>query len=186
MAEIDCDGDGKPLCDANAISMLPTIKYGDPNELQEYHPQELTYNELSSFAHENLKPLCLPTRLEFCSDEEKALVESYMAMTMDELDAKISELESIANEAIGTFDAEVFKLQQTFEQLDAEREARFKSILDSGLTTLGMVRNLAESDASEEAEVTSGTITHPDDEGVSNETEEDDLKSETCSSCEVL
>ena len=36
MADVDCTAAGKPLCDSNGIKGFPTIKYGDPSDLQTY------------------------------------------------------------------------------------------------------------------------------------------------------
>jgi len=36
VADVDCTAAGKPLCDANGVKGYPTIKYGDPSDLQDY------------------------------------------------------------------------------------------------------------------------------------------------------
>ena len=36
IADADCTADGKPICDANGVKGFPTLKYGDPNDLQDY------------------------------------------------------------------------------------------------------------------------------------------------------
>ena len=36
VADVDCTAAGKPLCDANGVRGYPTIKWGDPDALQEY------------------------------------------------------------------------------------------------------------------------------------------------------
>ena len=36
IGDVDCTADGKPLCDANGVRGYPTIKYGDPSDLQDY------------------------------------------------------------------------------------------------------------------------------------------------------
>jgi hypothetical protein len=36
IADVDCTAAGKPLCDTKGVRGFPTIKYGDPNDLQDY------------------------------------------------------------------------------------------------------------------------------------------------------
>merc|ERR1719219_2395152 len=36
VADVDCTTEGKPLCDSNGVKGFPTIKYGDPNNLEAY------------------------------------------------------------------------------------------------------------------------------------------------------
>ena len=36
VADVDCTAAGKPLCDSNGVKGFPTIKYGDPSDLQDY------------------------------------------------------------------------------------------------------------------------------------------------------
>lgn len=34
--DVDCTAAGQPLCEANGVKGYPTIKYGDPEDLQDY------------------------------------------------------------------------------------------------------------------------------------------------------
>jgi len=36
VADVDCTAAGKPLCDSNGVRGFPTIKYGDPSNLEDY------------------------------------------------------------------------------------------------------------------------------------------------------
>ena len=36
VADVDCTAEGKPLCDAHGVKGFPTIKWGDPSDLQDY------------------------------------------------------------------------------------------------------------------------------------------------------
>ena len=36
VADVDCTAEGKPLCDSNGVEGFPTIKYGDPSNLEKY------------------------------------------------------------------------------------------------------------------------------------------------------
>mmetsp|Transcript_59243 Transcript_59243/g.173283 ORF Transcript_59243/g.173283 Transcript_59243/m.173283 type:complete len:231 (+) Transcript_59243:150-842(+) len=87
--DVDCTTDGKDLCEKQGVQGYPTIKYGDPDNLQAYEG-EREYEALKKFADENLGPVCGPEQLELCSEEDKALLESFLAMPKAELEAKIA------------------------------------------------------------------------------------------------
>ena len=36
VADVDCTADGQSLCSTKGVSGYPTIKYGDPTDLQDY------------------------------------------------------------------------------------------------------------------------------------------------------
>ena len=49
IAESDCIGDGEALCNEVGVTGFPTLKFGDPFDLEDYEgPRE--YKELSAFA----------------------------------------------------------------------------------------------------------------------------------------
>jgi hypothetical protein len=54
VADVDCTADGKALCDANGVKGYPTLKWGDPSDLQDYQGGR-SYDDLKKFADENLK-----------------------------------------------------------------------------------------------------------------------------------
>jgi len=55
VAEVDCTTtDGEPLCSEFGIQGYPTLKWGDPSDLQDYQGGR-SYEELRQFADENLK-----------------------------------------------------------------------------------------------------------------------------------
>merc|ERR1712232_581316 len=84
------------------------------------------YDELAKFAKENLKPVCTPTALENCTDEEKTELAKFDKLSADELTTAIAEVD----EAIKGFEAEVEvdKLQAKYDQLSTEVEAKTENI----------------------------------------------------------
>merc|ERR1719197_2309993 len=89
VADVDCTAAGKPLCDANGVRGFPTIKYGDPSDLQAYEGGR-DYDALKSFADENLKPTCSPANIDLCDAEKKAEIAKLQAMSAEDLAAKIA------------------------------------------------------------------------------------------------
>jgi len=81
VADVDCTTEGKSLCETHGVKGYPTIKYGDPSYLKDYSGGR-TYEDLKKFADENLGPSCGPDTLDVCSDEQKALIKKFQAMSL--------------------------------------------------------------------------------------------------------
>merc|ERR1712037_136331 len=90
VADVDCTTGGKDLCSAQGVRGYPTIKYGDPNNLEDYKGGR-TYDDLKKFADENLGPSCGPASLDLCDEAEKKSIAKFMKMDIDELDMAIEE-----------------------------------------------------------------------------------------------
>merc|ERR1739845_77133 len=90
IADVDCTTGGKALCNKVGVRGYPTIKYGDPNNLEDYKGGR-SFSDLKKFAEENLGPTCGPDNLDLCDDEKKALIAKYQAMSKEELSASIKE-----------------------------------------------------------------------------------------------
>merc|ERR1719437_338546 len=90
IADVDCTADGKPICDANGVRGFPTLKYGDPSDLQDYEGSR-DYERLKKFIDNDLKPTCSPTNLDLCDDDKKKEIETLMALDDAALEAKISD-----------------------------------------------------------------------------------------------
>merc|ERR1711959_795953 len=112
---------------------------GDPSPLEDYEGGR-DYDELETFASENLKPMCSPKNLDLCDDEKKAQIESYMKMSDADLEAEIEKKEAESKEAEETFDAEVQKLQETYEQLEKDKTEKQAAIKASGLSLMKAVK----------------------------------------------
>merc|ERR1712194_134071 len=75
--------------EANGVKGYPTIKWGDPADLQDYQGGR-TYSDLEKFATENLKPVCSPKNIDLCDDDKKAEIAKLQAMPPAELEAAIA------------------------------------------------------------------------------------------------
>jgi len=139
VADVDCTAGGKPLCDSNGVRGFPTIKYGDPNNLEDYKGGR-DFDALSKFASENLKPVCSPSNIDLCDATQKAEIEKFQAMSADELDAAIAAKDKEAADAESTFKSEVEKLQKKYEQLQKDKETTLENIKKSGLGIMKAVK----------------------------------------------
>lgn len=120
VAEVDCTADdAQSLCNDHGIEGFPTLKYGDPSDLQDYDGGR-SYDELLAFATENLKPMCGIKNLDLCPKEKKAEIEKLLAMSVDELTVAVEASEKKIKEAEENFQAEVEKLQAQYETMSKE------------------------------------------------------------------
>ena len=132
VADVDCTADGKPICDANGVKGFPTLKYGDPSDLQDYKGGR-DYDSLAKFVKEELKPMCSPKNIDLCDDEKKAQIEKLQAMSDADLEAAIAAKDKEMEDAETTFKSEVEKLQAKYQELMEAKEKTAADIKDSGL-----------------------------------------------------
>jgi len=142
IAEVDCTTDGKPLCDQNGVKGFPTLKYGDPSALEDYQGGR-TFNDLAEFAKANLKPVCSPAKLDLCEPDKKEQIEKFMAMDAAALKALVEVEEKKIADAEETFNAEVQKLQNKYQDLMAEKDAAAAAVKSSGLGLMKSVTAFA-------------------------------------------
>jgi len=140
VADVDCTSDGgKPLCSTHGVQGFPTIKYGDPNNLETYEGGR-DFDSMKKFADENLKPVCGPTNMDLCDDETKKTIEGFQAMSAADLDAAIAEKEGEVKAAEEKFETELKALQANYEGLVKEKEAAVAAVKASGLGLMKSVK----------------------------------------------
>jgi len=149
IADVDCTAAGKPLCDSNGIKGFPTIKYGDPSDLQDYKGGR-DLKSLKKHAEEKLVPMCSPSKLELCDDEKKAQIEKFQAMGAAELEKLIEAESAKIKEAEKTFEEEVKKLQSTYEGLQKAKEEAIEAVNGAGLGIMKAVKASAGKKAKDE------------------------------------
>jgi hypothetical protein len=133
VADVDCTADGKSLCESVGVQGFPTIKYGDPNDLQDYQGGR-KFADLSAFAKANLGPQCGPKNLDLCDDVKKADIAKFSAMSASELDefiakgkATIEELEAGFKTFVGTLDAQVKEAGDKKDEIMPRLRAEYKA-----------------------------------------------------------
>jgi len=132
IGDVDCTTGGKSLCDEIGVRGYPTIKWGDPNNLEDYKGGR-TFDDLKKFAEENLGPTCGPNNLDLCNDESKATIAKYSAMSTAELDAIIKEADDKATQAEADFKTLVEGLQKKYETASKKKDEDIAAIKNSGL-----------------------------------------------------
>eukprot|EP00747_Dinoflagellata_sp_TGD_P025605 gnl/TRDRNA2_/TRDRNA2_131364_c0_seq1.p1 gnl/TRDRNA2_/TRDRNA2_131364_c0~~gnl/TRDRNA2_/TRDRNA2_131364_c0_seq1.p1 ORF type:complete len:259 (+),score=92.71 gnl/TRDRNA2_/TRDRNA2_131364_c0_seq1:185-961(+) len=96
--DVDCTASGKELCAKNDVEGYPTIKYGEASTINEGKAFEFfglktyegprDYEELRKFADENLGPVCGVETLDACSEADRLLIDSFIALPLKELAEK--------------------------------------------------------------------------------------------------
>jgi len=138
VGDVDCTAAGKPLCDSNGVRGFPTIKHGDVSNLEDYQGGR-DFDALKKFA-DGLKPLCSPSNMDLCEEDQKAEIEKLMALSDDEIAAKIAEGDKKLADAEETFNTELEKLQAAYKKLQEDKENTEAEVKDSGL---GMLKAVA-------------------------------------------
>jgi len=149
VADVDCTAAGKPLCDQVGVRGYPTIKWGDPSDLQDYQGGR-SYDDLKKFADENLKPICSVKNIDLCDDEKKAAIEKFQGMSDADLDAAIAAEEKKLEDAEAEFKAEVQKLQDRYSALSTEKDEKIAAVKNSGLGLMKSVKANKGSSGSDE------------------------------------
>mmetsp|Transcript_11069 Transcript_11069/g.25155 ORF Transcript_11069/g.25155 Transcript_11069/m.25155 type:complete len:251 (-) Transcript_11069:192-944(-) len=142
VADVDCTAEGESLCQRQGVRGYPTIKWGDPANLQDYDgPRE--FDGLSAFAKANLGPVCGPGHLDLCDAEKRKVVEAFMAMDSEELARKAEDEEAKAQqakkEAEEIFAAETKAVQEKVQQLTKEKEERVAAAKSADLAFMRSV-----------------------------------------------
>jgi len=119
VGDVDCTADGESLCQDVGVQGYPTIKHGDPNDLQDYEGGR-SLDDLRTFAKNNLGPQCGPKYLDLCDDEKKAEIAKYTSMSSDELDAFIKNGKDALEKLEADFKAFVGTLDKQMEAVSAD------------------------------------------------------------------
>ena len=138
VADVDCTADGKPLCEANGVKGFPTLKHGDPANLEDYEGGR-DYAALDTFAGA-LKPVCSPANMELCDEEDKAKIEQVQALSDAELQSQIEAADNKAKDAEQLFTDELAKLQAAYQDLTQAKEATLAEVKASGVGLLKAVK----------------------------------------------
>jgi len=139
VADVDCTADGKELCTKVGVKGYPTLKYGDPNNLEDYKGGR-TYDDLLTFAKENLGPTCGPENMALCDADQKAKIEAIQAKGLETLEAEIKELDDSIKNAEEHFETELKKLQETYGKLQKDKEAAVEAVKEKDLGLMKSVR----------------------------------------------
>jgi len=148
VGDADCTADGKALCDRVGVRGYPTIKQGDPNNLEDYKGGR-DFDSLKKFAEENLGPTCGPANLDLCDDAKKADIEKFSKMSAADLEASIQEKTTTMEKLETDFKTFVEGLQKSYTEANEKKDKDVEAIKNSGLGLMKAVAAHAKSAKSE-------------------------------------
>jgi len=137
VADVDCTAGGKDLCEQVGVQGFPTIKYGDPDDLQDYEGSR-DFAGLKKFAS-GLGPLCNVENLDLCDAEKKAKIEEYKKLSSSDRQAKIDEMQASIEKLETDFKEFVEGLQKQYEESSSKKDKDIADIKASGLGLLKSV-----------------------------------------------
>jgi len=149
VADVDCTADGQSLCEEIGVEGYPTIKYGDPNDLQDYEG-EREFKDLNKFVKNELGPQCGPSNLDLCDEEKKKQIEEFLAMPGESLTESIKSKMDELEKASKDHSEFVESLQKKYEESEAKMKETQKEIKESGLGLMKSVKAYRKSVKKEE------------------------------------
>jgi len=120
IADVDCTAEGKDLCERFGVQGFPTIKYFNPPDTEgEDYEGGRDEASLVEFA-KTLGPGCSASKLENCSEEQKAELDTLMKLPEAELEAKLKELKEAVADKEKAHEKLVEGLQASYEASQKE------------------------------------------------------------------
>jgi len=129
VGEIDCD-DENDLCEDHDIEGFPTIKWGSPDALSDYN-LDMETEDMVKFV-KNMKPQCSIANIDLCDDEKKALIESLSALSFEEINEKVMDVEKQVKAMEDDFETGLESIEGDYERLDKEHQYTLKKLKDTG------------------------------------------------------
>jgi len=137
IADVDCTAGGKDVCTEVGVRGYPTIKYGDPSDLQEYKGgRDLA--GLQKFARE-LGPTCSPANIDLCDAEKKKKIGEFQAMSAADREKRITEEEAKVTKVEADFKTFVDGLQKSYTSATEKKDKDIEAVKASGLGLLKSV-----------------------------------------------
>eukprot|EP00928_Gymnodinium_smaydae_P031315 TRINITY_DN2301_c1_g1_i1.p1 TRINITY_DN2301_c1_g1~~TRINITY_DN2301_c1_g1_i1.p1 ORF type:complete len:167 (+),score=61.95 TRINITY_DN2301_c1_g1_i1:155-655(+) len=143
VADVDCTAGGKSLCEEVGVEGYPTIKYGDPSDLQDYKGGR-DFGALKKFA-DGLGPLCSPANLDLCDDDKKKQIETFTALGSEKRAEMIKEKEAAITKLEGDLKAVLEDLQKQYKDAMEKKDKDAEAIKQAGLGLLKSVHNFEKS-----------------------------------------
>mmetsp|Transcript_6712 Transcript_6712/g.14515 ORF Transcript_6712/g.14515 Transcript_6712/m.14515 type:complete len:168 (+) Transcript_6712:196-699(+) len=147
IADVDCTAGGKSKCEEVGVRGYPTIKYGDPDDLQDYKGGR-SFDDLSKFA-KGLGPQCGPGNKDLCDDAKKKLIDEYMALAPAKRESMIKEKETEIEKLESDFKTFVEGLQKQYSEASDKKDKDVEAIKSSGLGLLKSVHSYSKKAKSE-------------------------------------
>lgn len=143
VADIDCVGDGEPLCDNEGIKEFPILKWGDPDNLVLYSGG----HDITSLLHfvSLLQLPCDVVSLEQCNEDQIAIVNKLKNITLIELNIFIDDYDKSILSIDDTFEKEIEKIHDSYKELVKTKEiTKHRLISSSNISILKSLKKMKE------------------------------------------
>jgi len=148
ITKVDCTADGQSLCQEHGVTGYPTLKFGDPNDLQKYEGGR-DEAALKEFAAENLGPTCGPDNRDVCDDAQLDRLDKFMAME----DAALNKFISKSDKKIASSADDLEALKEKSAKKIARAEKKDKKLQSKVKKSgLGMAKSVKAFKAKEAAD----------------------------------
>lgn len=158
VADVDCTAGGKALCDEVGVRGYPTIKYGDPDDLQTYNGNR-DLADLKKHAA-TLGPACGPANLDLCDTDKKKKIEEFTKMSSTDRASKIMDFQSKQGNLTDEFNAfakilyeQEAALSKQYKEVTAKKDKGFEEIKNSGFELLKAVHKHESENNGKDAEL---------------------------------
>jgi len=127
IGDVDCTAGGQSLCGDLGVKGYPTIKYGDPHNLEDYKGGR-DFEALKKFASEKLGPTCGPANIGLCSAEDKALIEQFQKMPAAELETSIEDKSATIEKLETDFAEFQERLKTQYEEANTQKDQEIEDL----------------------------------------------------------
>mmetsp|Transcript_31193 Transcript_31193/g.61748 ORF Transcript_31193/g.61748 Transcript_31193/m.61748 type:complete len:129 (+) Transcript_31193:533-919(+) len=91
----------------------------------------------------NMKPQCSIANIDLCDDEKKALIESLSALSFEEINEKVMDVERQVKAMENDFETGLEGIEDDYERLDKEHQYTLKKLKDTG--NIALAKSVLES-----------------------------------------
>jgi len=137
VADVDCTAAGKSLCEQVGVRGYPTIKYGDPGDLQDYKGGR-DFSALKKHA-DGLGPSCSPANIDLCDEDKKKQIEEFRQLGAEKREAQIQEKTKEMEKLESDFKEFVDGLQKQYTEASEKKEKDVEALKSAGLGLLKAV-----------------------------------------------
>jgi protein disulfide-isomerase-like protein len=138
VADVDCIGAGKDLCEKVGVKGFPTIKWGDPSALEDYQGAR-DAETLKKFTSE-LKPGCNVATLDNCDDEQQGTIKDLREKSVSDLESRVTSHDESKADAEAVFQSGVQRLQEKYQKLSDKKDKALADLAKE--SNIGLVRSV--------------------------------------------
>lgn len=127
VAECDCTGSCKALCEEVGVNGYPTIKYGTAGDLQDYKGGR-DFDSMKAHALTHVKVSCSIKSRGLCSESQNKTIQDVENMNAAEIKSALQAVEDEITSLESKFKQDIEKLQNEYMTILKKKESEEKEI----------------------------------------------------------